>query len=338
MKASKEIKIGLTVIISVAFLIFGINYLKGINLFNNNRTLSAKYQQIDGLVTASPVIFQGMKIGQVTEIEIKNGGEYILVTFVIDNDEIQIPKDSKATIFSSDMLGTRAINLELGSSDDMAGAGDVLKGFNQKSLGARVDEEIAPIKQKAQELLASIDTLVTVIQKVVGDNKSGLDASIASFQRTVRSLENTANNLDGFVAEERGKLSVTFSNLKTITAGIASNNDKINSIVDNLAKITDDVSKADMTKTLAKLNSVLDNMNKMLDGVNNGEGSLGKLVKSDSLHNALLATNRKVQNLIDNITVYPTRYLHFSVFGAKEKGLKLTTDEEKQLKQLLKQP
>ncbi len=338
MKASKEIKIGLTVIVSVAFLIFGINYLKGINLFNNNRTLSAKYQQIDGLVTASPVIFNGMKIGQVTEIEIMNGGEYILVTFVIDNDEIQIPKDSKATIFSSDMLGTRAINLEFGKSKDIAGPGDILRGFNQKSLGARVDEEIAPIKQKAQELLGSIDTLVTIINKVVGDNKSGLDASMASFQRTVRSLENTANNLDAFVADEKGKLSSSFSNIKSITANIAANNDKINTIVDNMAKITTDISKADISKTLAKLNTTLDNMNKILNAVNNGDGSLGKLIKSDSLHNALLATNLKVQNLIDNITLHPTRYLHFSVFGAKDKGLKLSADEEKQLKQLLKQP
>lgn len=336
MKASKEIKIGLTVIVAVAFLIYGINYLKGVDLFKNNREYKAKYTEIDGLVTASPVIFKGMKIGQVTAIEIIEGGTAIEVTFVIDNDEIKIPKDSKATIFSADLLGTRAINLEFGNSSDFAVSGDYLKGNNQQSLGDRVDAEIAPIKQKAQELLGSVDTLVTVINKVVGDNKSGLDASIASVQRTLRSIENTAQNLEGFVAEEKVKLSVTVSKVQSITTNLANNNDKISDIIGNLATISGNVSKVDIASTVNKLNTTLDNINTILAKVNNGEGSLGKFVNSDSLHNALIETNIKVQNLIENFTNHPNRYLHISVFGSKEKGLKLTAAEEKKLKELLK--
>lgn len=335
MKASKEIKIGLTVIVAVAFLIYGINYLKGVDLFKNNREYKAKYTEIDGLVTASPVIFKGMKIGQVTSIEIVEGGTNIEVTFVIDNDEIKIPKNSKATIFSADLLGTRAINLDFGDSKDMAVSGDYLIGNNQQSLGDRVDQEIAPIKQKAQELLGSIDSLVIIINKLVGDNKTGLDASITSVQKTLRSLESTAQNLDGFVAEEKGKLSVTFSKVQSITTNLANNNDKISDIINNLATISGNVSKVDIPSTVAKLNTTLDNINTILAKVNNGEGSLGKLVSSDSLHNALIETNIKVQNLIENFTNHPNRYLHISVFGSKEKGLKLTAAEEKKLKQLL---
>jgi phospholipid/cholesterol/gamma-HCH transport system substrate-binding protein len=337
-KASKEIKIGLTVIVAIVFLIVGINYLKGINLFKSNRTFTAKYSEIDGLVTASPVIYKGMKVGQVTEVEIVNGGEYITVTFVIDNDDIQIPIDSKATIFSSDLLGTRAISLDFGTSKTMAEEGDNLTGANSQSLGDRVNQEIAPVKKKAEELLGSIDTLVTVIKTVIGDNQSGLNASIASVQRTVRSLENTALSIEGFIVEERPKISATLTNVRSISNNLANNNDKINSIINNFAKISDDISKSDLSKTINELNATLSNVNKVIDAINSQEGSLGKLIKSDSLHNALLATNKKVQNLLDNITEHPTRYLHFSVFGAKEKGLKLTADEEKQLKDLLKQP
>lgn len=337
-KASKEIRIGLTVIVAVVFLIVGINYLKGINLFKSNRTFTARYTEIDGLVTASPVIYKGMKVGQVTEIEIINGGEYITVTFVVDNDDIAIPKDSKATIFSSDLLGTRAISLDFGTSKDMLADGEELEGANSQSLGDRVNQEIAPVKKKAEELLGSIDTLVTVIKTVIGDNQSGLNASIASVQRTVKSLENTAESLEGFVAEERPKISATLTNVRSITGNLASQNEKINEIISNFNKISSDISKADLSKTINKLNSTLDNVNSIIETINKGEGSLGKLIKTDSLHNALLATNKKVQDLLDNITQHPTRYLHFSVFGAKEKGLKLTAAEEKELKQLLKNP
>lgn len=338
MKASKEIKIGLTVIVAIIFLIVGINYLKGINLFKSNRMFTGKYEQIDGLVTASPVIYKGMKVGQVTEINIVNGGEYFIVTFVIDNDDIEIPKDSKATIFSSDLLGTRAISLDFGTSKDMLQDGEQLTGANSQSLGDRVNQEIAPVKKKAEELLGSIDTLVTIIKTVIGDNQSGLNASIASVQRTVKSLENTAVSLEGFITEEKPKISATLTNVRSITNNLANNNDKINDIINNFAKISNDVSKADLSKTIGELNNTLAKVNNILDAVDKGEGSLGKLIKSDSLHNALLATNKKVQDLIANITEHPTRYLHFSVFGAKEKGLKLTAAEEKELKDLLKKP
>lgn len=336
MKASKEIKIGLTVIVAIGFLIFGINYLKGVNLFNSNREFKAKYADIDGLVTASPVIFKGMKIGQVTEIELVDGGATIQVTFVIDNDDIKIPKDSKATIFSADLLGTRAINLEFGKDDkNFAQSGDFLKGAKQQSLGDRVDQEIAPIKKKAEELLGGIDSLVTIINKLVGDNKTGLDASISSVQRTLRSIETTANNLEGFVQEEKGKISATLSKVQSITTNLEHSNGKITGIIDNLAKISGNISQIDINATVSKLNSTLDNINTILTKINNGEGSLGKFVSSDSLHDALIATNLKVQNLIENFTNHPNRYLHISVFGTKEKGLKLTAAEEKKLKKLL---
>lgn len=335
MKASKEIKIGLTVIVAVAFLIFGINYLKGVNLFNNNREYKAKYTEVDGLVTASPVIFRGMKIGQVTEIEIQEGGKSIMVTFVIDNDDIKIPIDSRATIFSADLLGTRAINLDFGKSEKIAEPGALLKGGNQQSLGDRVDQEIAPIKKKAEELLGSIDTLVTIVKKVIGDNKSGLDASIQSVQRTLRSIERTAENLDGFVAEERGKLSVTFSKVQSFATNMANNNDKITSLINNLEKVSSGVAESDIGGTLKKLNTTLGEINAILAHVKEGNGTLGKLINSDSLHNALIATNQKVQDLLDNFMQHPNRYLHISVFGSKEKGLKLTAAEEKKLKQLL---
>jgi phospholipid/cholesterol/gamma-HCH transport system substrate-binding protein len=337
-KASKEIKIGLTVIVAIVFLIVGINYLKGINLFRSNRMFTAKYEQIDGLVTASPVIYKGMKVGQVTEVEIMNGGEYINVTFVIDNDDIQIPVDSKATIFSSDLLGTRAISLDFGTSKTMAEEGAVLTGANSQSLGDRVNQEIAPVKKKAEELLGSLDTLVTSVKTVIGDNQSGLNASITSVQRTVKSLENTANTLEDFINEEKPKISATFTNVRSITNNLANNNDKINTIIDNFAKISNDVAKADLSKMIGELNATLGKVNNIIETIEKGEGSLGKLIKSDSLHNALLATNKKVQDLLDNITEHPTRYLHFSVFGAKEKGLKLTAAEEKELKDLLKKP
>jgi len=344
LKISKEIKVGLVVIVSIALLIYGINYLKGIDLFKNQREYHAIYDRVDGITPASPVLYNGLKVGQITKMELiqievsDSTGKKSMVykhflTFIIDNDDFIFSKNSVARLISSDFL-TRAVEIVPLAGPDIE-PGDTLMGEGQQSLTEKVDAQIAPIKKKAEELLASLDTMVTVVSSVLGDNKEDLALSIQTIKKSLNNLQNITAKIDEMVDMERGKISSILTKIDNVAGNIQKNNSSIDKAIDNIAAITDSVVNADIGTTINKVKENLESFSIILDNINNGNGSFGKLISSDSLYNAVVETNEQLNKLIQNITEHPNRYLHFSVIGRKEKGLKLDPVEEKKLKDLL---
>lgn len=335
----------MVVIVSIAFLIYGINYLKGIDLFMNQREYHAIYDRVDGITPASPVLYNGLKVGQITEmnlieVEVKDStGKPALVykhfvTFVIDNDDFQFSKNSIARLISSDFLN-RAMEIVPMPGPDIE-KGDTLFGEGQQSLTEKVDAQIAPIKKKAEELLASLDTMVTVVSSVLGDNKEDLALSIQTIKKSLNNLQSITAKIDEMVETERGKVSSILSKIDNVAANIQKNNSSIDKTIDNMAAISDSIAGADITATINKVKENLEKFSNIMEKINNGEGSFGKLVMTDSLYNEVHATNQQLVRLIENVKEHPNRYLHFSVIGRKEKGLKLDAKEEKKLKELLK--
>lgn len=344
MKISKEIRVGIIVVVSIALLIYGINYLKGIDLFKNQREYHAIYDRVDGITPASPVLYNGLKVGQITKMELiqmevkdSTGKKSMVykhfVTFVIDNDDFVFSKNSIARLVSSDFL-TRAVEIVPKAGPDIK-QGDTLLGEGQQSLTEKVDAQIAPIKKKAEELLASLDTMVTVVSSVLGDNKEDLAHSIRTIKQSLSNLQNITSKIDEMVDMERGKISSILTKIDNVAGNIMKNNENIDKTIDNMAAITDSIASADITATINKVKDNLENFSEILENINSGKGSFGKLISSDSLYNAVIATNDQLNRLILNITEHPNRYLHFSVIGRKEKGLKLDPVEEKKLKDIL---
>ena len=338
MKINKEVKVGLVAVISIAFLIYGVNYLKGLDLFKSGRTFYTVYEDIGGLQPASPVMYNGMKVGQVTDTRLfqdKDGNYKGLITFIVDNELLKFPKDSYVNLFSADLFGTKAIGIYFGQSKNIAQDGDTLRSEKDATMQERVDATIAPLVERSKSLIGKLDTLILGVSDVLGDNSENLTSSIESFKLSLRNLKEFTDKINVLMDGESGKISAIISKLESITGNIQKNNASIEKTLKNVASITDSLSASDIVGTINNVKATVGTLSLMLEKVNKGEGTLGQLMTDDSLYNALVKTNIELNVLLENIAEHPNRYLHFSVFGRKEKGLKLDAREEKKLKEIL---
>lgn len=334
MKFHKEIKIGITVVVAIALLVWGVFFLKGQGLLSSKRTFYAEYKDVSGLVVASPVFVRGVKVGQVGEIIIDVKRDLIVVALTIEQSDLIVPEDTKANFSSADLF-TKAISLEIGKSEKLLNDGDTLNSLKQLSLQETVNAQIVPLKEKTQELLSSVDSLVDIFSGLLGRNEGEVDESFRSIKRTILKFENTANNLDLFIAQEKTRVSGILGKVDNIAGTFSANSGKITTTINNLSALSDTLANADISGTIDRAKSTIDQLAQITTKINNGEGTLGALIKSDSLFNALVKTNDEIQRLVVNLKENPQRYVHFSVFGKREKGLKLDARDEKKLKEIL---
>ena len=321
LKISKEIKIAVVFVVSLALLYWGINFLKGRSLFSKERVYYAVYNQVNGLVVANPVLVNGFRVGSVRKMYFHpdNSGR-IIVEFVVNNNDLQIPVNSIARLYSSDLLGSRAIEIKMGKSSVMATNGDTLKTFVQATLGEEVNVQFQPIKQKFETVMSSIDSVLVIIKGIFNENtQRNLEQSFESIRFTIQNLENTTYNIDTLVITERYRLANIIGNVESITLNIKKNNDKINNIIVNFSNISDTIAKANIASTINNANKSLKQFADIMSKVNNGEGSLGMLVNNDTLYRNLEGTSKQLNELVEDIKLNPKRYVNFSVFGGSRK-------------------
>lgn len=322
MKISKEFKIGIVVVFAIAAFIWGLNFLKGTNLFSHKYELYAVYPKIDGLIPANPLLVNGYKIGQVNQIQlIKRNGEYsVLVKFLLTED-VQIPKNSIAKAISSDLLGSKAVELIYSNSNEFVSNGDTLKSETEESLKSSVDKRIAPLQAKAENLISSIDSVMTVVNSVLNTKtRENLDKSFESIRKAILSLEQTAYKLDDLVGSERARISSILINLNNITSNLDKNGKKIDNIIGNLSNLSDSLAKAELKSAINNADKSLKELNTLLAGINQGKGTLGKLAKNDTLYYNLNKSSEDLDKLLKDLRYNPQRYIHFSVFGRKDKN------------------
>ncbi len=336
-RISTEFKVGVLVVAGIAVLFMGINYLKGFNLLEEQRTLYAVYENIDGLVESNPVTLNGYKVGQVKEIKLAGDGSgKIIVVLTIFEKELRIPKDSKARVYSSDLLGSKAVELKLGEANEYTTASDTLVSETQATLSESVNKEVLPLKRKAEGLISSIDSMVNVVNTIFNENaRKSLSKSFKSIEKALTSLENTSFRLDTMIVEEKQRIRKITSNLSSITGNLRGRNEEIGNTLDNLSMISDSLADADIATTINNAKGAIGGLEKIIAQVEQGEGSLGKLVKEDSLHNSLLQASKDLDLLLQDLRMHPERYVHYSLFGRKTKGLELSPKEERRLEKLL---
>ncbi len=322
MKLSKEFKIGLVVVFAIAAFIWGLNFLKGSNLFSHKYYLYAIYPKVDGLIPANPLLVNGYKIGQVSNIQlIKKGNNYqVLVKFLLTED-LQIPKGSIAKAISSDLLGSKAVEIIYSNSPEFVSNGDTLIAESEESLKSSVDKRIAPLQAKAENLISSIDSVMTVVNSVLNaKTRENLDKSFESVRKAILTLEQTAYKLDELVGSEKAKISSILSNLNSITDNLDKNGKKIDNILTNLNTMSDSLAKAELKSAIANADKSMRELNVLLAGINKGQGTLGKLAKNDTLYYNLNRSTEDLDKLLKDLRYNPERYIHFSVFGRKDKN------------------
>lgn len=333
---SKEFRIGVLVTAGLILLVLGVNYLKGSNPFKPSNSYFAKYDAIDGLAVSNPVLVNGFKVGQVSKVEFSEIGDgTLLVAFDIEQSNLKLPDDTRARIFSSDLFGTKAINLIAGDSPNLAVPGDTLISDLEVGIAEAVRIELMPLKNKTDQLIDGVDDILENLKAVFeADATLGLPTAFESIQRTVESLEQTSLQLDAMVAENRETLSSIMTNVDGITANFRNHNDELSNVMENFSDISDSLAAVNFAATINRADRSLAHVETITRKIAEGEGSLGKLVNSDSLHDDLMATNQELQYLINDLYLNPWRYVRVSVFGKKQEK-NLSKKELKRLRKLI---
>jgi phospholipid/cholesterol/gamma-HCH transport system substrate-binding protein len=320
-KVSKEFKIGVVVVCAIAAFIWGVNFLKGSNIFTHKYYLYAVYPKIDGLIPANPVLISGYKIGQVTDISLikKDGENKVLVKFLL-TENVDIPKGSIARSVSADLLGSKAVEIIFSKNPEFVKNGDTLVAETESGFKEALDKRIAPIQAKAENLISSMDSVINVVNSILNKKtRDNLDKSFESIHKAMLTLEQTAYKLDDLVGSEKAKISSILTHMNNILANLDKNNQKIDNIIGNLNNMTDSLAKSQMKEAIADADKSLKELNTLLTGINKGQGTLGKMAKNDSLFNNLNKSSADLDRLLKDLRLNPERYIHFSVFGRKKK-------------------
>lgn len=321
MKLSKEVKVGLVTVIAIGCFLYGFSFLKGKNIFSTQRKFYAVYNDIDGLVEANPLMINGFRVGMVGDIQLsKDTSKNVIVTLIL-NDDVNIPQNSVAKVISSDILGSKAVQLIIGNSTTYAKSGDTLESAQEENLKASVNKTIAPLQKKASDLLSSIDSVMVVVQQVFNENaRANLSKSFESIKLAITSLQNTAYRLDTLVYTEKAKISSILTKVNTLAKTLADNSDKLGNVINNFSNISDSLAKSNLMSAINNADVALSQASSILTKIDKGEGTMGMLINNDTLYRKLDKSSEDLDRLLKDLRVNPERYVHISVFGRKDRN------------------
>lgn len=301
---TKEVKIALVAIVALVLLFFGLNFLKGLTLFCSSATYNMSFKDLKGLSESTAIYADGYKVGTVTSIEYdyENAGN-VLVKCDID-PQLRIPKGSQAEI-ESDLMGNIKVNLLLANNPkEKIEPGGLIMGVDEKGMMAQFQEVLPTV----MAIVPKLDSIVTSVNTILAN------PSIVNILRNAEDM--TAN------------LKVTTSELNSLAMqlnrSVPGMMQHANATLQNTETLTGNLAKVDVDATMKKIDNTLDNLEQMSKALNNREGTLGLLMYDKGVYNNLNSTMRHADSLMIDLKAHPKRYVHFSVFGKKDKA------EEKQ--------
>ena len=308
MKLSRELKIGFVAIITIALLIWGINFLKGINIFKSSYTYYSAYDNIGGLIESGVIYLSGFKIGNVSEIKYDPEKARIIVRYTI-KEKVKIPRNSVFQIYSSSLVsGIKDIRLVLAEGDEYYQTGDTVPGELDRGLEAVID----PVRNQAMMTISKIDTVIGSLAQILNEEK------VAEIQQSIGHVNDVSSSIQQSLSEG-GALDNSFNNLASITDNLRRSNEELREVISNFRSISDSVSDSQLKTTIANASATLHSTSQILAKVDSGEGSLGMLVNNDSLYINLKNVSETLDLLLKDLQEHPKRYVHFSLFGKKDK-------------------
>ena len=305
MKISIEAKIGLIGIATLALLIWGINYLKGRNILNSNYSLHAYYEHAGGLEKSSPVLMQGIKIGYIEDIELYHGLARPIHVILHVEKQYPVQMGSSAILFSADLLGTRAVRIESSGTGAFMEHNDTIFTGIEADMFASLSSQVMPVMEQIGVLAVSLDSVVLKFDRFLeSEGTTG----------TLQDLRNISASLSASLSPE-GSLYESFSNLESFTSMLESQEEELKSMITHLNATSEALDSAGIDRIARELENASGAFNQLLVQLNSGEGSMGKLLYSDSLYVQLQNLVSNLDSLVIDLNENPKDYVHFSLFG-----------------------
>ena len=303
MKLSYEIKTGVLVLTGIILFIIGFSYLKSNDVFIKDRVFYAVYEDVEGVSKGTPVTISGFNVGSVQDIKFFNNSSKLLLKFRVEND-FNFSNQSTAQIYETGLIGGKALAVIPKYGNEIAKSGDTLNSSIAPGLTELVNDKLSPLQEKIESMVVSADSVLISLNSVLNTQaKDQIQSTITNFSSTVTDLKNSAGTLDEM---------------------ISINKNKINNIITNVNKSSNELS--DLSNSFSDLTVIIENLSESSNSIENivneissGNGSLGNLIYDDNLIKSLNAASSNINLLIEDLRLNPKRYVHFSLFGKKNK-------------------
>ncbi|MCQ2344565.1 MAG: MlaD family protein [Paludibacteraceae bacterium] len=293
---NKEVKIGLSTIAALALLIYGANFLKGIDLFKTTNSYYLKFDNLDGLVVSNGVYIRGYKVGLVENVTYDFSTEQPFTVEITINDDINLPKGTVAYLFDDGLLGGKGINIVFSDAKSFHKDGDTLTSDVEVGLFGKIAEVLPDIKSTIQHA----DSLVNSVNRIV--NSPEIANSLKNIEKITADLKKTSYSLNYM-------MNVKFPPIVA----------NIDSITDDIQDISSRLTQTDFVRIMSGLDTTVQNVKELSERINSNEGTVGRLLNDNALYMDIDSTVRSVNALVIDLKQNPKDYVHFSLFGPRKK-------------------
>ena len=318
MKITRELKTGIVAIAIIALFIWGYNYLKGLNLFDApSKTYFTEYKDVQGLNTSSIVSLNGVEVGKIIAVKFNKDAAkrgWLTVEFSVET-ELEFSKNSIAKIYSTSLMGGKSLALVPSYEGEIAKPGDFLQGETEADVITSVSENLKPLFKKVESAVVSADSVLVGLNEIMdAKTRADLKSTIAQLNATISNFNAISKSVNEMMANNKEKLGNTLTNAELMTS--------------NFAKLSDTLANSNLGATVKNLETTVNNLNSILANVESGEGTLGKLLKDEAMYNNLTSATKELDELLREMKLHPKRFVHFSLFGKKEKAYVPETKKE----------
>ena len=311
MKNKNEIKTGVLVLLGIGLFVFGFSYLKSNDIFVSDRTFYAVYDDVEGVVNGTPVTVNGFPVGSIQNISFfKNNS--LLVKFRVEND-IKFSINSIAQIYETGLIGGKALAIiPANDNSRVAVYNDTLVSSVAPGLTELVNEKLTPLQENIESMIVSANNVLDKVNAIFDDpTRANLRTSVSDFSETIKDLKETSKMIKSVMKSNKLSIDQTITNVLDIST--------------DLSEISKTINQSELSTTMKNFKNSSEGLSRVLNNINEGNGTISKLIDNDSLFQNLNDASKSIDLLIEDIRLNPKRYIHFSVFGKKNKPVQAKT-------------
>tara|TARA_B110000879_G_scaffold59899_1_gene84091 strand:+ start:408 stop:1355 length:948 start_codon:yes stop_codon:yes gene_type:complete len=306
LKLSREIKTAFLVIGGVLLFVFGFSFLKGKSFFEKDKIIYTVYDEVEGLVEGAKVTINGLVIGKIMKIDFLPNTTRILITMSVRN-ELDFSPQSEAILYEAGLIGGKAIQIDpVFDSKSIVKSGDTLVSALKPGLTELINKQIEPLQLKIENMLTSADSLFIGVGNILNnDSQENLKSILKNLSLSTSKINDASISLVEILKKNQSNIDNTFENFAETS--------------DNLKTITDSISQANLAVAINKFTNTIESLDGIVATIESGNGTMGKLVKDETLYQNLSQASKELEDFLSDLKSHPKRYVHFSLFGKKDK-------------------